>query len=535
MAAGASCICPNHPHAVGADPHDVRMRTVELRRAAAVALTASLLAGGLSSCAEEATTGRDGAGSDARSDRSSYDAAVSTPQRDSIYPQYGTSAVDALHYDLDLAWDPARRRLTGVETVTFRTTRAAGQVALDLGLSLEVTVARLDGRDVRTERDGHRLLVQEEVEAGATHELELEFAGAPASVPAPTRRGSLATLGWSVAETGEVTTIQQPYGAFTWYAVNDTPSDKAFHDVTLRVPENWVGISNGALEERSVEDGLTVTRWHGSAPAAPSAMTVAIGDYVSAEAETGAGTPVTTWTRRGDTVSPAAMSAVPELVDWLEARLGDYPFDAVGAVVIPGMAGSDTQETITVGTGPQTRAPAALVEHLAHQWFGGAVTPADWSDLWIAEGVPFYLADGLWSVEHNGESWKDVVDRWRGGDRLHRRASGAPTAYEAGNFGPASVEYGSALMWRELAELVEGSGGLAKGEERGAVFTDMAFTDLLRSFVEEHAGASVTREDVVALLRTHSRLDYTAFLAAWLDGRRTPPAGMLASAPVTGH
>lgn len=503
------------------------MRTVAPRRAAAVVLTTNLLAGVLAGCADEDV--------EARPDHTAYDAAVSTPQRDSRYPQYGNSAVDALRYDLDLTWQPPTKMLTVVETVTFRAARAAGQIALDLGPSLEVTAARLDGRDVRTTRDGHRLLVQEAVEADAIHELELELAGAPASVPAPTRRGSLATLGWSVAGTGEVTTIQQPYGAFTWYAANDTPSDKAFHDVTLRVPEKWVGISNGTLEKRSVEDGLTVTRWHGSAPAAPSAMTVVIGDYVSAEAETGAGTPVTTWTHRDDGVSPAAMNAVPGLVDWLEEQLGDYPFDAVGAVVIPGMAGSDTQETITVGTGPQTRAPAALVEQLAHQWFGAAVTPADWSDLWIAEGMPFYLADGLWSVEHNGESWNDVVDRWRGGDRLHRRASGAPTAYEPGNFGPAGVEYGSALMWRELAGLVEGSGGLAKGEEAGSVFTDISFTDLLGSFVEEHSGTSVTRADVVDLLRRYSRLDYTAFLAAWLDGRRTPPAGMLASAPITGH
>lgn len=505
----------------------MRMRTLDRRRAAAVALTTGLLAGALAACADE--------GPDSRPDHTAYDAATSAPRVDTIYPQYGNGAVDALHYDLDLTWDPARRRLTGVETVTLRGTERADRIVLDLARGLRADAVEVDGAPVDVERTDTRIEIPGHISPDRRTVVRIEYSGVPTGVAAPTQRGTLAKLGWNASGDGEVTTIQQPYGAFTWYAVNDTPSDKAFHDVTLRVPETWVGISNGTLEERAIEDGLTVTRWRGSAPAAPSAMTVAIGDYVSTEAETAAGTPVTTWTHRSDAVSPAAMTAVPELVDWLEARLGDYPFDAVGAVVIPGMAGADTQETITVGTGPQTRAPAALLEQLAHQWFGGAVTPADWSDLWIAEGVPFYLADGLWSVEHDGESWKDVVARWRGGDRLHRRASGAPTAYEPGNFGPASVEYGSALMWRELAELAEGSGGLAKGEEAGSVFTDMSFTDLLGSFVAEHSGSSVSREDVAAHLRTHSRLDHTAFLAAWLDGRRTPPAGLLASAPVTGH
>ena len=27
--------------------------------------------------------------------------------------------------------------------------------------------------------------------------------------------------------------MQEPFGAYTWYAVNDQPSDKAFYDFTL--------------------------------------------------------------------------------------------------------------------------------------------------------------------------------------------------------------------------------------------------------------------------------------------------------------
>ena len=35
---------------------------------------------------------------------------VSEPVEDTVYPDVGDPGVDALHYELDLTWDPARRR-----------------------------------------------------------------------------------------------------------------------------------------------------------------------------------------------------------------------------------------------------------------------------------------------------------------------------------------------------------------------------------------------------------------------------------------
>jgi hypothetical protein len=471
------------------------------RRAAAALITSALVGGGLAAC------------EDPKYDKmpelpfAAYADAASTPQRDSVYPAYGTTEIDARHYGLDLTWDGTR--LSGTETLTFRALKKADSFVLDLGAPLEIGKAELDGNKVTTTRDGDKLTVRGAVDGD--HVLTLEYAGTPAGVRAPSDRGSLDELGWVAAKDGTVSTIQQPYGAFTWYAVNETPSDKAFHDVTLRVPSTWVGISNGTLSSRTTDDGQTVTKWHGSAPAAPSAMTVAIGDYESAEAKTATGLPVLTWTERGDTISQESMKTLPGLVDWLVARLGDYPFEAVGAVVVPGMAGSDTQETITVGTGPSTRTEVALVNQLAHQWWGNAVTPADWRDLWIAEGVPFLLADGSWRVDREDVGWADVVAGWRGADALNRKASGPPAGFEPKNFGPASVDYGSALMWEELRETIG----------------DKAFAKPLLGLPTKFGGESVTRADVIDWASLESGLDLELFAGAWLDGEQTPATGFL--------
>src|SRR5262245_57452377 len=54
---------------------------------------------------------------------SAYDAAVSEPREDTVYPQVGDPGVDALHYALDLSWDDRAARLTATETLLFRATK----------------------------------------------------------------------------------------------------------------------------------------------------------------------------------------------------------------------------------------------------------------------------------------------------------------------------------------------------------------------------------------------------------------------------
>ena len=70
-------------------------------------------------------------------DDASLDASVSRPRRDPVYPGVGHPVVDALHYDLDLAWDPEERLLTGRETLLLRA-ELAGAAALVGGSTSDI-------------------------------------------------------------------------------------------------------------------------------------------------------------------------------------------------------------------------------------------------------------------------------------------------------------------------------------------------------------------------------------------------------------
>ena len=99
------------------------------------------------------------------------------------------------------------------------------------------------------------------IEEDERYELSLDYVGTPEPAPAPTTRSDFSTTGFTVTRKGEVWTMQEPYGAYTWYPVNDQPSDKALYDITVHAPAPWTGISNGELTELTSDDDGTTTSW----------------------------------------------------------------------------------------------------------------------------------------------------------------------------------------------------------------------------------------------------------------------------------
>ncbi len=60
--------------------------------------------------------------------------------------------------------------------------------------------------------------------------------------------------------------MQEPFGAYTWYAVNDQPSDKALYDFTLTTPRRGSGSPTASSTSREEVDGQ-----HGHRPGTSTA------------------------------------------------------------------------------------------------------------------------------------------------------------------------------------------------------------------------------------------------------------------------
>ncbi|QIK75063.1 M1 family metallopeptidase [Nocardioides piscis] len=438
------------------------------------------------------------------------DLALSEPVEDSVYPEVGGPGIDALLYDLDLSWEPEQRTLTGTATITFRAARSARKVTLDLAAPLEVESVTVDGEQAAYKHRGKDLVVRQRVAEDDRHELVVSYAGQPQPIPAPTTRSDLSTVGLTVTDTGAVWTMQEPYGAHTWYPVNDQPADKALYDITVSVPDPWTGVANGRLVEDTTADGVHTTAWQLDEPASSYLLTLAIDDYEHSSDSSASGVRLDYWFPRGRRAVLTDMQAAAGGVDWIEDRLGPYPFSSAGIVLVDSESAMETQTMVTIGDNDYVRSPAVIVHELVHQWYGDQVSPADWRDVWLNEGMTM-LMQGLWEADEAGAPIEATMSRWRAADQTLRDDFGPPGAYDEAQFGSSNIYYSPALMWNELR--------VELGDEE--------FFRVARSWLEAQDNESVTRNELYAHWEGETGLELTRFFAAWIDGSTTPPRGLL--------
>jgi aminopeptidase N len=423
-----------------------------------------------------------------------------------MYPQRGNAGLDVLHYDLKLDWNPTAKVLTGVATLRIRPTRAATALTLDFaGHTVDTTT--LDGRSVSATVTGEKLTVAAPLAVDTPVTLRVDYRGTPAGVPMPSKRSDTELLGLRVTEGGGLQTMQEPYGAFTWYPANDIPSDEALYDIAVTVPPGWAAVASGTPQPG---DGYF---YRSAAPAATYVTTLAVGKYRKETLAGPHGLPITLWYEPGrDDALLKPLRNSGKHLEWLERRFGPYPFPAAGVVLVDSASAMETQEMITMGRSAvpagkeqQARIESVLVHEYAHHWFGNSVTPAVWSDLWLSEGWATY-AQNLWDKEALKLSDQSLVDFLRKQDGVARQDAGAPAKAAADNFAGRCVYVCAAAMLSNL-----------HGE-----LGDDAFFALGRAWVQDRRNTSQNRASFVAFVNKQTGKDLTAKINSWLDSDTTP-------------
>jgi len=435
---------------------------------------------------------------------------------DSYYPTKGDPGVDVARYSLDLTWQPKASKLVGTAALRLRTDKGATSFQLDLHRRMQVSSVTVNGVAAKYSHNGKDLGVEVPALTGAgsalggPYDVVVKYAGSPRTVGEPTSRIDTTGLGWNVSG-GEVWTMQKPYGAFTWYPVNDHPSDKALYKVHLNVPSRFVGVSNGRLTSRTATKRRTITDFTSDHPIASYLVTVAIGPYARYTDVGPHGLPITYWVPKGseDLVKP--LKRLPDAISFLEARLGTYPFSTAGVVVTPGQGSVETQSLITLARSNyrygRFDVQEQLVHRLAQAWYGASVTPDDWRDLWMSEGVGMWM-QAKFAARMGWDSWYFWRREFARNDQYWRDLYGPPGAYHANDFGQRNVTYGSANLLRALRKKI------------GAATFDRA----LETFAEQNADTSRGRSDFIRHFDKESGQVLEPWFDDWLNSPTTPKA-----------
>ncbi len=432
---------------------------------------------------------------------------------DPYFPEAGNEGYDLTTVDLDLRWAPdgsGGGRLDGIATITATASRDLSAFNLDLR-GLTVTAVTVDGEPAAARHADPELSITpvRALRAGTAFRTVVTYGGTPQPVDA--RIGVDGPVGWIT--TPEVAYVaSEPIGASTWFPANDHPLDKATYRLRVTAPDGLTVAANGLLRDRApAAAGTTVWTYEAADPLAAHLVTVAIGRLRLEEptlVDGGGGRPVVLRNvvpEDAPAGGGAAFEPTAAALGVLAELFGPYPFEAYGALVVPDLLGYALEnQTLSLFGREALANPAAAsiaVHELAHQWFGNAVSPASWRDIWLNEGWATY-AESLWAERSDPTFDIDAAMA-----RIASRGFAPPGDPGRAAMFDASVYQRGALTLHALRRTIG----------------DDAFFRLARTWVARHSGSAASTAQFVALASEVAGRDLGEFFRAWLTDPATPP------------
>jgi hypothetical protein len=354
----------------------------------------------------------------------------------------------------------------------------------------------------------------------------------------------------------------------SWYPNLNGFGERAFYDLTFKVPRKFKVISVGRLQGELVEQDLAVSHWVTPVPVAVAGFNY--GEYKRLDLPD----EITGYKISGFYLSelPDNLRGYPALQSMAPGRMTKYALEQTRAqlqlcsfyfgkspyeeiyiteqpdfnfgqswpnlIYLPISAYTDsTQRWMLFGSinDKFTGFVQEVTPHeVSHQWWGHSVGWASYHDQWLSEGFAEFSA-GLYLQQGVAGNWqKGYIDFW---DRLRRRI------LEKNNYGTAPNDAGPLWMGLRLISprtenayqnVTYPKGAYVLQMLRSMMYDphdqDKAFIAMMHEFVETHREQAATTESFKAIAEKHmiktmdvgrnGRLDW--FFDEWVYGTEVP-------------
>jgi aminopeptidase N len=293
---------------------------------------------------------------------------------------------------------------------------------------------------------------------------------------------------------------------------NDHPSDKATFTFAVTVPAGLTAVANGDLVSTTTTGATTTWTWRQDEPMSTYLVLLLTGDYELVEADGPDGIELVSAVLRDDrTLMQPFLDTIDDQLEFFESWFGPYPLDGYGLAITDSAGGlaMETQGRSLFSRddfrgGELGYLQELLLAHeLAHQWFGNAVSPARWQDIWLNESFATY-AHWMWLDE---VGYTTVQDEAEGALSLRSMVGGSPTGAPGAD---------------DLFSFNSYEGGAVVLHALRAVIGDDDFFDLLRGWVADNDGEACTTDEFIALAEEVSGQDLGTFFADWLFSAQLP-------------
>ncbi|MDZ4712776.1 MAG: M1 family metallopeptidase [bacterium] len=417
---------------------------------------------------------------------------------------------DVQNYKLKLSFDFSRKYIFGnLEMNADNLSDTLNQVYLNFSSSYQINHVKLNGSDAAYKSINDYLIIDSKnITKSESFIVDINYEGAPKNM-------GFDSFGFKTFDNEPaVYTLSQPEYAPSWWPCKDLIDDKTTFEIYMTVPSQLTAVSNGLLQEVTNEsNGDKTFHWKSGYPISTYLVSIAIAKYdqwtdtyTSLDSTKKMNVDYYTYPSYTERAKSDWKNTV-DMIKFFSEIFGEYPFinEKYGMAMFGWVSGAMEHQTIssmgyTLVTG-DGRFEAVVVHELVHQWFGDAVTPESWKDIWLNEGFATY-GEALWEEHINGrESYinsmkKDDFGFFKG------------TVYN-----PEGFIFGSTVYKK---------GSWCLHMLRGVV-GDSTFFKILRTYYTKYKYKNADTWDFKKVCEEVSGTDLTYFFNQWIfDGTGRP-------------
>jgi hypothetical protein len=414
--------------------------------------------------------------------------------------------IQITNYLISADLDPSVNRLSATADVTFTALEDLTTPTFELNNGLQITkVTDAQGHPLESERLTNNSTVRFTLSTPLTKGTSTTYHF--------TYSGTLKGSETSPVEGIKLASIEDPISILLypgrWFPMTGLFTNRFTAEMHIRVPsdERVIGSGSGVAAAKSLPDKRTEHTFKWSKPGFPG--TIIAGKFL--EPITAGNMRVYVTEKHKDHAHDFAslgereylfMSGTFGQPESTHMNLVELPDDSVSATWAPEIAA-------IAGNRIAARNEQRLLSNtLAHQWWGGQVSPATMNDAWITNGMSRY-AELMYLEDSSGKNafQSAITD-----------ISAGALAYDTeplttiGRLDPFSPQFQSMTL------------------EKGAMVFHMlrwemgddVFVKFLRAILSEYADKSVRSSNVQTIAEKQSNLQLQPFFAQWLDGTGAP-------------
>lgn len=421
--------------------------------------------------------------------------------------------IDVLSYEIALDIHPARKYISGSNTIAFAVLKPGEVCVFKLAPQLKLLSI---SNQVAFERVREKVLVSlaPSVKKGDTLKLVFTFEGVPqVAKNAPWDGGFV----WSQDSAANpwIGMACEGIGAHSWLPCKDTWDDEPNH-VTfhLTVPKGLMGVSNGRLVQTKTNETTTTFTWQVNNPINHYNIAINVGKYAHIQdyypSATGDTLALDFYVLEANYLAAKThFQQSKRMLKAFEHFFGKYPFyeDGYKLVETP-YWGMEHQSCIAYGNQYENNNfgfDFIIIHESGHEWFANSLTAQDKADMWIHESFTTY-SESLF------------VEYYFGKPRALQYLQSQQT--KISNQKPMIGKYGSYHQFTDNDIYYKGAWMLHT--IRNMIDNDTLWFNTLRDLNKRFYHQTITSKDVEQFLSERTRHNLAPFFDQYLRNANLP-------------